>query len=278
MSKHPKTRDTTVTLPTRRAATLLASTRMSAFAAASVVGTLVCASMRAVRINNARACQAYFASITKLLGIRVIVRGKRSTARPTLMVANHISYFDIFILGGLIKGSFVAKAEIRSWPVFGVMGRVGRTVFVDRRRAATGTARDGIKERINAGDTLIMFPEATSHDGNRVRPFKSALFTVAEKPTDDGTPVTVQPVSIAYTRLNGIPLGVGWRSFFSWYGAMDLMPHVWHALKLGRLTAEVTFHPPVTIADFPDRKALAAYCTQTASDGMARLLSGREPS
>jgi 1-acyl-sn-glycerol-3-phosphate acyltransferase len=59
---------------------------------------------------------------------------------------------------------------------------------------------------------------------------------------------------------------------------MDLMPHVWHALKLGKLTAEVTFHPPVTIADFQDRKALAAYCTQTASDGVARLLSGRETS
>jgi 1-acyl-sn-glycerol-3-phosphate acyltransferase len=156
------------------------------------------------------------------------------------------------------------------------LGRIGRTVFVNRRRSATGNARDDIQERIDAGDTLIMFPESTSHDGNRVRPFKSALFTVAERHTPDGRPVTVQPVSIAYTRLNGVPMGIGWRSFFAWYGDMTLGPHVWHALKLGRVTVEITFHPTVTIADFNNRKDLAAYCTQVSSAGVARLLSGRE--
>jgi 1-acyl-sn-glycerol-3-phosphate acyltransferase len=248
---------------------------MAGFAATSAFGTALCATLNVLRISPLPVCRWYFATATRVMGIRVIVRGEQSAAKSKLAVANHISYLDIFVLGGLIKGSFVAKAEIANWPVFGTMGKVGHTVFVDRKRTATGVARDGIQERLDAGHTLIMFPESTSHDGNRVRPFKSALFTVAERRTRDGQPVTVQPVSIAYTRLNGLPLGIGWRSFFAWYGDMDLMPHVWQAMRLGRLTAEVTFHPPVTIDEFRNRKDLAAYCTQVAGDGMARLLSGR---
>ena len=211
-----------------------------------------------------------------MLGIKVIVRGRQTEAAPQLIVANHVSYFDIFVLGGVAKGAFVAKAEINGWPLFGWMGRSGRVLFVERRRTATGLARDGIKQRIDAGDTLFMFPESTSNDGNHVRPFKSALFTVAEHNAADGRPVTVQPVSIAYTRLNGLPMGIGWRPFFAWYGDMDLVPHVWQALRLGTLTAELTFHTPVTCEAFRNRKALAKHCEHVTSAGMARLLAGRE--
>jgi 1-acyl-sn-glycerol-3-phosphate acyltransferase len=226
--------------------------------------------------DTARQCRWYYRMIAHVFGIKVIVRGKLSDAPATLIVSNHISYFDVFVLGGLIPGYFVAKAEVETWPFIGALNRIGRTVFINRRRTAAAGARNDLQERMDAGETLIMFPEATSHDGNRVRPFKSALFTVAEGQTREGRPVTVQPVSIAYTRLNGVPMGIGWRSFFAWYGDMDLMPHVWYALKLGTLTAEIIYHPPVTIADFGNRKDLAAHCTQACSAGVARLLSGRE--
>jgi 1-acyl-sn-glycerol-3-phosphate acyltransferase len=193
-----------------------------------------------------------------------------------LVVANHVSYLDVFALGGRIKGRFIAKADILTWPVIGYMVKSGGIVFINRSRTTAGDVSDEIRKRIDSGETLIMFPESTSHDGNRVRPFKSALFAAAERPTTDGRPVAVQPVSVAYTRLNGLPMGVGWRPFFAWYGDMDLIPHAWHALRLGRVTAEITFHAPVTIADFGNRKALAAHCEQTASAGVARLLAGRE--
>ena len=94
---------------------------------------------------------------------------------------------------------------------------------------------------------------------------------------DGGTrPVTIQPVSLAYTRLNGLPMGVGWRPYVAWYGDMDLMPHLRRLLQLGTITCEITFHPPVTANAFADRKALAAHCEQVARDGFARLLAGRE--
>jgi len=250
--------------------------RLVGFLVISLGSICVVGTLNFLRIDCIPMCSWYFGTIARILGFRTVVRGQPSAIHPTLIVANHVSYFDIFVLGGLIKGAFIAKEEVSAWPLVGFMSRIGKTVYVDRRRSATGAARTEIQERLDSGGTLIMFPESTSHDGNRVRPFKSALFTVAEKPTAGGRPVMVQPVSIAYTRLNGVPMGIGWRSFFAWYGDMDLMPHLWYALKLGKVTAEVTFHTPVTISDFPDRKSLAAYCTRVSSDGMARLLSGRE--
>lgn len=214
-----------------------------------------------------------------IIGLRVVVRGAQSTEKPHLVVSNHVSYYDIVTLGSLIAGDFVAKADIAKWPIFGVMAKAGRSVFIDRRRSATDSARDQIQERLDDGDTLIMFPESTSGDGNRMKPFKSALFTVAERRVTDKQGqlrnIAVQPVSIAYTRLNGLPLGVGWRPYVAWYGDMEMIPHLWNLAKLGRLTVEIAFHPPVTLAQFGSRKALAAHCDLVVRTGMARLLAGR---
>jgi 1-acyl-sn-glycerol-3-phosphate acyltransferase len=211
--------------------------------------------------------------------LRIVVRGVQSTAKPQLVVSNHISYFDIVVLGSQVAGDFVAKADIAKWPVFGIMAKAGRSVFIDRRPSATGNARDQIQERLDSGDTLIMFPESTSGDGNHMKAFKSALFTVAERHVTDAQgqthSVVVQPVSIAYTRLNGLPLGVGWRPFVAWYGDMELTSHLWNVAKLGTVTVEITFHAPVTLTEFANRKALAAHCDHVVRTGMANLLAGR---
>ena len=95
--------------------------------------------------------------------------------------SNHVSYTDITVLGSLIAGSFIAKAEVAGWPLFGWLAKLQRTVFVDRRVRSTRSQRDAMTERLAVGDALILFPEGTSSDGNRVLPFKSALFSAAEK-------------------------------------------------------------------------------------------------
>ena len=221
----------------------------------------------------------HYKVMARILGLRVLIFGTQDGSRPQLVVCNHISYLDIIALGSAAEGAFVAKADIAKWPVFGIMAKAGRSVFVDRRRAATGVARDQIQERLDGGEALIMFPESTSGDGTRMLPFKSALFTVAERhgarPDGRVEPVIVQPISIAYTRLNGLPIGVGWRPFFAWFGDMKLMPHLWHMAKLGATTVEITFHAPVSRAEFPNRKALAAHCERVCREGMAQSLAGR---
>ena len=221
-----------------------------------------------------RFARLYWRGAARILGMRVIVRGEPSPTHPTLFVANHASYLDIVVLGSLIEAAFVAKKEVGGWPGIGVIAKLGRTIFVDRRPARAGEQRDEITKRLDKRESLILFAEGTSNDGNRVLPFKSALFSAAEGQVD-GRPVTVQPISLAYTRLDGLPIGHGWRPFFAWYGDMTLAPHLWTVLGLGRVTAEVTYHAPTTIEAFRSRKALADHCHALVARGVAEALSGR---
>ena len=244
-----------------------------------VFSTAVTGSLTAAGQDGGKYRCWHYKIMARILGLKIVSYGTQTATRPQLVVCNHSSYMDIIALGSSAEGAFVAKADIAKWPVFGIMAKAGRTVFVDRRRTATGTARDQIQERLEAGEALIMFPESTSGDGTRMLPFKSALFTVAERhitrPDGSVEPVIVQPVSMAYTRLNGLPIGVGWRPYFAWFGDMELMPHLWHLAKLGTTTVEITFHVPVSRAEFPNRKALAAHCERVCGEGMVRLLAGR---
>jgi len=210
----------------------------------------------------------------KLLGIHVERVGEPAQDHPVLYVANHVSYFDIPVLGSLVRTSFIAKAEIASWPFFSWLAKLQRSVFVDRRRSQTRGQRDEIAARLAEKDDLVLFAEGTSGDGNRVLPFKSALFAVAEREVD-GKPLTVQPVSITYTRLDGMPMGRFLRPFYAWYGDMSLPGHAWQALGLGIVTVVVQFHEPVTIRDYGSRKALAEHCHRVVAAGVADALGGK---
>ena len=218
----------------------------------------------------------YHRNACRILGIRVAPRGAISAAHPTLFVCNHSSYLDIPVLASLIEGSFVSKAEVATWPLFGLLAKLQRTVFIDRRPSQTAQHRDEIAARLEANDNLFLFPEGTSTDGNHVKPFRSALFAVASREVN-GQPLQVQPVSIAYTRLDGIPLGRALRPLYTWFGEMELGSHMWTMAGLGRLTVEVEFHPPVTLAQFGSRKALAAHCYDAVATGHAALNAGVAP-
>ena len=210
----------------------------------------------------------------RIAGFRVEVRGAPRQEHPTLFVCNHMSYFDIPVIGALVDGCFVAKAEVKTWPVIGIMAKLQRSVFIERVARRAVEHRNELVERLEGGDNLILFPEGTSSDGNGVLPFKSSLFAIAQSKVA-GQPVVVQPVSIAYTKLDGMPLGRYLRPFFAWYGDMDLASHLWQALALGRCTVVVEFHPPVTIDDFGSRKALSEHCQRVATEGVAAAISDR---
>jgi lyso-ornithine lipid O-acyltransferase len=210
----------------------------------------------------------------RILGFRIRVIGMPTSKRPVLYAANHISYADITVLGSLIPGSFIAKSEVARWPFFGWLAKLQRSVFVDRRMRSTANQRDAIGIRLAAGDALILFPEGTSGDGNRVLSFKSALFAAAQRA--GGVPaVIVQPISVAYTRLDGMPIGRLYRPFFAWYGAAELASHIWSMIGLGIVEVVVEFHPPTCPQDWESRKALAEYCYARIAGGVAGALFGR---
>jgi len=210
----------------------------------------------------------------RLMGIDIATVGTMSRNRPTLFVSNHTSYIDITVLGALVPGSFVAKTEVAQWPLYGWLAKLQRTVFVDRKRNTSHLQRDQLQQRLAAGDNLILFPEGTSNDGNRVLPFRSALLSVAEASSAEA-PLVIQPVSVAYVALNGIPMGHGLRPLVAWYGDMTLGPHLWQFSRLGKVTVVVEFHPPVDLKDAGSRKDLTRYCLTAVANGVERALTGR---
>jgi len=216
----------------------------------------------------------YHRGLCRILGLRVVHRGTAERGGPTLFVANHTSWIDIAVLSTFVPVSFIAKHEVAGWPFFGTLARLQRTVFVERRAVRTADNRDDIARRLEQGHSLLLFPEGTSNDGNRVLPFKSAFFAAAATEVD-GRPVKVQPLSIAYTQLDGLPVGRRLRPLYAWYGDMELVPHLWRVLKLGRTEVEVEFHPPVHLDEFGDRKRLAAHCHRTIASSLARAIAGR---
>ncbi|MDG5495774.1 lysophospholipid acyltransferase family protein [Niveispirillum sp. BGYR6] len=220
---------------------------------------------------------AYHRLCCRILGLNVVTQGRPVTDRATLFISNHSSYLDIPVLGSLLPTSFVAKNEVGGWPLFGLLARLQRTVFVDRNaRHRADEQRDSIAGRLQAGDKLVLFPEGTSSDGNRTLPFKTALFAVAATQVD-GKPLTLQPVSVTATHLDGLPLGHAWRALYAWYGDMELPPHLWQLARLGgRIRVLVEFHPPVSLADFSSRKALADHCWRSVAAGVERAVKGRD--
>jgi 1-acyl-sn-glycerol-3-phosphate acyltransferase len=222
---------------------------------------------------------AYHRFMARLFGVRIKTIGKPLTGEGVLIVANHTSWLDIIVFSAVGQVSFVAKAEVASWPLFSTLAKLQETIFVERtRRHATGQARDQIRERLLAGDTLILFPEGTSNDGNAVLNFKSALMGAVEARVSDGRggerAVRVQPVSTAYVGLHGMPMGRENRPLFAWYGDMELVPHLWEAVKTGPIDVIVEFHPPMDVDQAGGRKVLAARTEAIVRRGQAHALAG----
>ncbi len=220
----------------------------------------------------------YHRRVCKLLGLRLEIEGAVAKDRPVLIVANHTSWLDIPVLSAVAPLSFIAKKEVGTWPFVSALARLQQSVFVDRaRRAAVAEAAEEIARRLERGDTLVLFAEGTSSDGNRVLPFMTSLFAAAMPSSgrESAAKPVVQTLALAYTRLHGIPLGRADRPFVGWYGGMELKSHAWHLLGLGPLDVRIRIGPPVPLDSFADRKELARRTEQDVREGVVRLLRGR---
>ena len=175
-----------------------------------------------------------------------------------LIVANHTGWLDIVIFSAVMPISFVAKSEVGDWPFFGTLARLQRTVFVERtRRSQTGEARD-LDRRPPGGRATrwCCFPKAPPATAMRCCRSRARCWARRNRVLADGRHVTVQPVSTAYIGSHGIPMGREARPLYAWYGDMELVPHLWEALKAGPLDVVVQFHEPLSL-DRMDRKELA---------------------
>ncbi len=222
----------------------------------------------------------YWAVFVRLIGIRVRVIGDIAsdpTGRRVVFVSNHSSWVDIPVLGGVLEACFVSKDDVAGWPLISTIARLGRTVFVSRSRTSTARERDVMRARLGHGDNLILFPEGTSSDGSRVLPFRSSFFAVAEARAGENSAdlPLIQPVSVVYDRLGGLPAGRASRPVFAWYGDMDIASHFWRLTQHLGLRATVVLHAPMDPVRFADRKALSQAVWRVVADGASTLRQNR---
>jgi lyso-ornithine lipid O-acyltransferase len=217
----------------------------------------------------------YYRVLRSLLRINVRVNGTPVRDRAVLFVSNHVSWADIVVIGSIVPVAFVAKREVRDWPLVGVTAKVQRTVFVDRaRRHQAGEAAAEIVRRIESGVSVVLFAEGTSSDGNRVLPFRSALLGAMDAGSG-GDEILIQPMSISYTGQHGIPMGRQHRPLVAWYGDLDFLPHIKAFIEQGAVDALVAYGEPVAADRQIDRKAMTKRLETAVRQLMAAALRGR---
>ena len=216
--------------------------------------------------------------VCRLLGLRVRAIGAANRRGTALYAANHVSYLDIPVLAGLLDATFVAKSEVADWPLFGLLTKWGRTVFVKRSAGEAKAQTKMLRERLGRGESLILFPEGTSTDGSGVVPFKSSLFNIAENLPEE-THLVVQPVSVAYVRsVDGTPLVGPLTDLYCWYGDATLFPHLKRVFGLRGAIVEVRFHETIPVEASTNRKDLARRCETAVAAGVAASHAGNDKS
>ncbi|AXI46544.1 1-acyl-sn-glycerol-3-phosphate acyltransferase [Sulfitobacter sp. SK012] len=190
----------------------------------------------------------------RILGLPLIQTGEPMTQRGAV-VANHTSWLDIFALNARKRIYFVSKSEVAGWPGIGWLARATGTVFIERNPARARSQTDLFEARLLAGHKLLFFPEGTSTDGLQVLPFKTTLFQALFAPKLRDA-IWVQPVSVIYKAPHGLDM-----RFYGWWGDMSFGAHLLSTLAPARQgSVEVRYGTPLKVADFTDRKALAAAC------------------
>ena len=202
-----------------------------------------------VRWWHGRLCRA--------LGLRVQVSG--AAAHHCLLVANHVSWLDIPVLGAQAELGFLSKAEVRGWPLVGWMSAVAGTLFIERGANQAAAVSDQIASAIASGRTLVIFPEGTTSDGRQVRRFHPRLFAAARQPG-----LRVQPVALAYRR--GADLASDLEIPF--VGEETLAVNLWRVLRHPGLVAEVRFLCPLEPEEGEDRKRFAARARQAILESL----------
>ncbi|WEK04091.1 MAG: lysophospholipid acyltransferase family protein [Candidatus Devosia phytovorans] len=205
------------------------------------------------------------------LGLRVRVIGAPATGRPTLLTANHTSWTDIIAIGAVANVAFVAKSEIAKWPFVSMMANLQKTIYVDRtRRAGTGKTAKAMGKLMADGTAVVLFAEGQSNIGPHLLPFRSALIGAAQHAMVEAgaTDVNIQPLAIAYTRLQGLPVSRNERSLVAWVRSKSLKQNIREILGGPVKDVVVSFGEPLPLSGQGNRKQVS----KAAEDDVRAML------
>lgn len=208
--------------------------------------------------------------IARHLVREVALTGARSGAPGTLFVSNHISWMDIPVLGSVLDTDFIAKSDVKDWPIIGPLSRRSGTLFVAREeRHRVHHQADRIGEKLKSGRSLVLFAEGTTSDGLSILPFRSSLFEAAVHAA------RIQPVAVGYHRGDGARLSDDIMRTIGWTGDEELLPNLAQVSKLW-LSAEIRLAPAFAVEPGVTRKALAERCRAAVTKCYAAIRSAEK--
>jgi lyso-ornithine lipid O-acyltransferase len=207
--------------------------------------------------------------VCAVLGVDVAIRGTPARAAQVVFACNHLSYLDVAALGSVLRATFVAKDDVRGWPLAGVLARLQNSVFVSRdpRRASEIVA--AMRAALAVERRLVVFAEGTTSDGSRVLPFKSSAFAALTDPVM--AEVVVQPVTIELLAVNGRAIAEGGdRDRYAYHGDARLIPHLIGFMRGSGAGVCLTFHAPLQRLPDDTRKTLATRAHARVAQSNAR--------
>ena len=187
------------------------------------------------------------------LNVRVTVKNKPDPSKNYLFVGNHLGILDILLVASVHPTLFITSVEMRQTPGLGLFCEMGGCLFVERR-SRSGIQKEifQIREALQQGLCVTLYPEGTSNNGERVHPFKKSLITAAA-----GTGVPIKPMVVNYRTVNGEPMSDRWRDHVCWYGDQTFPPVLWRLLNLRACEAEIEFMEEIHVHSDEERRAAA---------------------
>ena len=184
----------------------------------------------------------------RIIGMKVNVIGDPETAAGHLVISNHTGYLDVIAQGSVFPIRFAPKAEMRSWPLFGLLTALSRPVWIDRKNPVKAAKIAGeIKATLEHGLSMLVYPEGTSTDGRHgLLPFKSTAFEAAIQNRSPLLPVLIFHKEVPRGAFDP-----------AWYGDVGFLPHIWGVLGLKEIHSCMYIMPEVTPQPGESRKELA---------------------
>lgn len=192
-----------------------------------------------------------------MLNVRVTLKHAErlhTGSEARLIISNHLSYVDIFVISSLLHSIFITSVELKQTPLLGRIARFAGCLFVERRKA-TGLKKEikAVAEVLEQGFSVVLFPEGTTSNGDHVQQFKNSLFDAAIQ-----THADIIPLCLRYTRVNGEPITHLSRDSIYFYGSMTYPEHVPRLMALKSVEVEVLPLKHIKAHAQDSRKDLAA--------------------
>ncbi|SEQ92159.1 1-acyl-sn-glycerol-3-phosphate acyltransferase [Solimonas aquatica] len=207
------------------------------------------------RIDRLMLTQWWHGRLLRILNLRV-QRSGQPHAGTRMSVANHVSWLDIPLIGACERTQFIAKSEIRHWPVAGTFASACGTFFIRRGKGGSRPLLNQLLGHLQAGGSITLFPEGTTSDGSSLLPFHGRLLGAA---IESGA--MVQPIALRYAP------GRGGRQIAPFIGDDDLLRHVLRVLREPELVVEVIYCAPLPSTG-RERDALAEAARQAIAGAL----------